>query len=49
MKKKIETSQPDGFDTVLKRKLSTLPQPHVESVNPVRKPKTELDKPKSKA
>ena len=47
--KKIETPQAAGFDTVLKRMLSTLPQPHIENVKPVKKPGAKLDRPKSKA
>ena len=49
MTKKTETPQADGFDIVLKRMLSTPPQPHVENVKPVKKPKAKLDRPKSKA
>lgn len=49
MKRKTETPQADGFDSVLKRMLSTPPQPHVENVRPIKKPKAKLDKPKSKA
>lgn len=38
----------EGMDDVLRRMLSTPPQPHIESVKPVKKPKAKLDRPKPK-